>query len=222
VETPATILIAEDHLIVREGLRNLLSTDPNLKVIGEAIDGCEAVTLALKLRPEIVVMDIAMPRLNGMDATRLILQSLPNTRILILSAHDDPTCIEHVRLAGASGYLLKQASFKEFLRAIYLIMKPVAFVGPGLTEQPAASENKRSRLEHAPSLTPREGQVLQLIATGLMNKQIAGELSISIKTVEKHRQRIMDKLDIHNTAGLTQHAMISGLVGCNVQLKVIV
>ena len=217
---PATILIAEDHLILREGLRNLLVADPNFNVVGEATDGREAVALALRMRPEIVVMDIAMPNLNGIDATRLILKSLPKTRVIILSAHDDPPYIEHSKAAGASGYLLKQSSFKELVGAIYLIMKPVPFVGPNLHEE-AAPPATDPKTKGGPHLTTREVQVLELIASGKMNKEIASDLVISIKTVEKHRQRLMDKLGIHNTAGLTQHAIRSGLIDCSVQLNVI-
>lgn len=221
-----TVLLAEDHMIVREGLRKLLQAESDIEVVGEAENGREAVELTLKLSPAVVVMDIAMPGLNGLEATRQILKSTPHTKVLILSAHSDEAYVEQVAALGAKGYLLKHTSAHFLSEAIREVQQGDTFFSPGLTRRlhqvkgqpPDRSElgkSKRSRL------SSREVEVLQLIAEGHANKQVAAELGISVKTVEKHRQRLMEKLKIHDTAGLTRYAISAGIIESSVQLKIL-
>ncbi len=207
-----TVVLAEDHMIVRQGLKALLETDANIAVIGEAQTGREAIQLVKELKPDIVIMDIAMPSLNGLEATRQIVREHSSTKILILSSYSDPEHVEQLIDAGATGYLAKQTAASELLIAVREAAKGNSVFSPAIARRIRDSSLK-SFTNGAPLkkerqiLTSRETEVLQLIAEGYANKQIAGELSISIKTVEKHRQRIMDKLDIHQTAGLTRYAI---------------
>ena len=207
-----TILLAEDHTIVRQGLRALLNADVNLRVVGEARTGREAVKLAQTLRPDVIVMDIAMPQLNGLEATRQILLAVPATKVLILSAHNDDEYVERVLAAGAAGYLLKQSSADILAEAIKVVVKGHPVFSPAIARRLGAKGGRRRSL-----LTSREEEVLQLVAEGAPNKQVAAELGISIKTVEKHRQHLMDKLDIHDTAGITRYAIAAGVVESSVQ-----
>ena len=205
-----TVLLAEDHLVVREGLRALLKAESDIEVVGEARDGRRAVQLTRTLLPDVVIMDIAMPLLNGLEATRQILKVLPATRVLILSAHSDDEYVEQTIALGAAGYLIKQTSADLLARAI-------RDVHAGKTVfSPAISRRLLDRRQRSPArvlrLSPREMEVLQLIAEGKANKQSAAEMGISIKTVEKHRQNLMGKLDIHDTAGLTRHAIAAGVI----------
>ena len=230
---PISVILAEDHTVVREGLRALLEIEGGFEVVGEAADGLRAVELARELRPDVVVMDIAMPRLNGMDAVRRIMEeSTSPPKVLILSAHGDEVYIEKVASLGVTGYLVKQTSAHLLAEAIREINKGKVFYSPSVAErmdeyrQTAADKPPRfsrtgrptKKVEH---LTPREREVLQLIADGWANKQIAADLHISIKTVEKHRQSVMNKLDIHETAGLTRYAISAGLVESSVQITII-
>ncbi|HEU5180422.1 MAG TPA: response regulator transcription factor [Candidatus Polarisedimenticolia bacterium] len=220
-----SVLLAEDHTIVRAGLRALLLSEADMQVIGEARNGREAVQLAKRLQPAVVVMDIAMPLLNGLEATRQILRDVPETKILILSAHSEDEYVEQLTLLGAAGYLLKQASADFLARAIREISKGNAFFSPVITkrlqdlERGALDRGGRLRKRGA-QLTSREVEVLQLIAEGKANKQTAAELSISIKTVEKHRQQIMNKLDLHDTASLTRYAIAAGIIESFVTLAI--
>ncbi|MFT3780542.1 MAG: response regulator transcription factor [Nibricoccus sp.] len=216
------ILLAEDHVIVREGLRSLLGLSADFDVVGEASDGRQAVVLARKLHPDVVVMDIAMPRLNGLEATRQIRLASPNTKVLILSAHSDEEYVSNMIAMGAAGYLLKQNSGQILTEAVREIARGHSYFSSSITQRVEAAERKTSwsrapLTTHKRSLTPREAEVLQLVAEGAANKQIAAELGISIKTVEKHRQQLMDKLDIHETAGLTRHAIATGVIESSVQ-----
>ena len=224
---PITVLLAEDHAIVREGLRTLLELEQDISVVGEAENGRQAVELAERLRPDVVVMDIAMPLLNGMEATRQILRDQPGTRIVILSAHGDEAYVERVASLGASGYLVKQITARILPEAIRKVHRGETYFSP------AADGNLVQNLQGgldpggpnpilgAASLTSREMEVLQLVAEGAANKQIAAELHISIKTVEKHRQSLMNKLDIHDTAGLTRFAISAGIIESSVQVTII-
>ena len=214
---PITIILAEDHAMVREGLRSLLDMDRSLLLVGEASNGREAVKLAAKLQPAVLVMDIAMPMLNGFEATRQIQQVSPKTRILVLSAHSDDEYIDNMVLVGASGYLLKQSSGQMLLQAIHALARGHTFFSSSMLRhieatQAAALGKSPRELRPLPPLTTREAEVLQLVAEGAANKQVAVELGISIKTVEKHRQQLMDKLNIHDTAGLTRHAIARGVI----------
>ena len=221
-----TVLLAEDHLIVREGFRTLLLAEPDMQLVGEAENGRQAVRLVAKLRPEVVVLDIAMPQLNGLEAARQIMESFPATRVIMLSAHSDDAYIEQATTAGAVGYLLKQTSSQDFCRAIRAVQKGGTFFSPAIDKQlkhqyeKARKPNSLSKKRSA-GLSAREMEVWQLIAEGKANKETAAELGISIKTVEKHRQHLMEKLDIHDTAGLTRQAIAAGIIESSVQLTIV-
>jgi DNA-binding NarL/FixJ family response regulator len=221
-----TVLLAEDHMIVREGLRALLQAEGDIEVVGEAETGRQAVQLTKRLRPGVVVMDIAMPQLNGLEATRRILKAVPATRVLMLSAHGDDEYIRQAVMLGAAGYLIKQTSADLLSRAIREVQKGNTFFSPSIAnrlrglslESPdgcVVLKKKRT------ALSSREVEVLQLVAEGKANKQIARGLGISIKTVEKHRQHLMSKLDLHDTAGLTRYAIAAGIIESRVQVTII-
>jgi DNA-binding NarL/FixJ family response regulator len=222
---PITVLLAEDHMIVREGLRALLEAEGDIEVIGEAETGRQAVQLARELQPEVVVMDIAMPLLNGLEATRQILEARPTTKILILSAHSDDEYVEQTAAMGVVGYLVKQSSAHLLAQAIREIRAGKTVFSPNISERAHARLLRRPVRRGAskkglPRLSSREVEVLQLIAEGKANKQAASELGISVKTVEKHRQNLMNKLDIHDTAGLTRHAIAAGIIESSVKLTI--
>jgi len=220
-----TVLLAEDHTIVREGLRTLLEAEGDIQVVGEAETGRQAVELARRLRPAVVVMDIAMPVLNGLEATRQILKFVPGARVLVLSAHGDDAYVEQVTALGAAGYLLKQTSAHILARAVREVQSGNTFFSPSIARRLHKDYEKPSdRVELAKKggrLSSREVEVLQLVAEGEANKGIAAELGISVKTVEKHRQRLMEKLNIHDTAGLTRYAITAGIIESSVQLTVV-
>lgn len=211
-----TVLLADDHSVVREGLQALLQAENDIQVVGQAGTGVEAVEMACRLRPDVVVMDIAMPLLNGMEATRQIREKVPETRILVLSAYSNPSCIEQVLSHGATGYLIKKSSIHILAQAIRQVQKGDRFFDPSIDSSTiqALLKNKVRDLQHdtrGAALSTRETEVLILTAQGLLNKQVAAELGISAKTSEKHRYSLMKKLNIHDTAGLTQYAIASGL-----------
>ncbi len=221
-----TVLLAEDHTIVREGIRKLLESERDLKVVGEAQTGRQAVALVKKLCPAIVVMDIAMPLLNGFEATRQILKAVPATKVLMLSAHSDAAYIKEATDSGAIGYLLKQTAAHVVCEAIREVQKGNAYFSPEVAKRISERDRKspdragKSRPRNA-RLSSREVEVLQLIAEGEANKQIASELGISFKTVEKHRQHLMTKLNIHDIAGLTRYAISAGIIESSVQLTIV-
>ncbi len=224
--TSITVLLAEDHMIVREGLRKLLEAESDIEVVGEASTGRQTVALAQKLHPDVVVMDIAMPVLNGLEATRHIRQLVPDTKILILSAHSDDAYLESVTDLGASGYLIKQTSAHYLAEAIREIHKGKTFFSPSVARrlrqhnQKTLDRKGRCKVKSI-TLSAREREILQMIAEGDANKQIASLLNISVKTVEKHRDHLMQKLDIHETAGLTRYAIASGIIESSVQLTIV-
>ncbi len=219
-----TVLLAEDHEIVREGLQQLLLAEKDIEVVGVAATGRDAVTLAKKFRPDVIVMDIAMPLLNGLEATRQVRKAIPGARVLILSAHSDDAYVEQATAIGAMGFLLKQTSSHVLSEAIRAVQKGNTFFSPSITKRlhnqksPAGKPPLRKRVA---SLSSREMEVLQLIAEGEPNKQVASELGISIKTVEKHRQSLMKKLNIHDVAGLTRYAISEGIIENSVQLTIV-
>ena len=222
---PITILLAEDHQIVREGFRSLLRNETDLTVIGEAENGRKAVEMIGKLRPDVVVMDIAMPLLNGLEATRQIRREYPEVKVLILSAHSDDSYIEQVAELGAAGFLLKQTSSDVLATAIREVHKGKKFfsatISKRLTSRGSPKAARPGQIgKKMNQLSSRETEVLQLIAEGKANKQIAEELGISFKTVDKHRQHLMAKLNIHDTAGLTLHAISSGIIENSVQVTI--
>ena len=208
------ILIADDHKIVRDGLRSLLDKHSGIEVVGEAETGRMAVKLASKLLPDVVVMDIGMPDLNGIEATRQIITDRPGVKVIALSMHSDKRFVRGILKAGASGYLLKDCAFEELARAIQTVLSGRVYLSPQITDvvvddyKKVTSERDVSALS---SLSPREREVLQLLAEGKNTKEIAFDLSLSVKTIETHRQRITEKLDIHTVAELTKFAIREGL-----------
>jgi DNA-binding NarL/FixJ family response regulator len=218
-----TVLLAEDHMIVREGFRKLLESEEDIEVVGEAQTGRQAVEMTRKLRPAVVVMDIAMPLLNGLEATRQIRKSVPNTKVLMLSAHSDDAYVEQAIAIGAVGFLLKQTSSHDLSNAIREVQKGNTFFSPSVAKRlhdqkmPASRGPLRKKVA---CLSSRELEVLQLIAEGKANKETAAELGISIKTVEKHRQNLMAKLKIHEISGLTRYAIGAGIIESGVQLTI--
>ncbi len=221
-----TVLLAEDHTIVREGFRKMLELETGLEVAGEAQDGRQAVALAKRLRPDVVLMDIAMPLLNGLEATRQILKENPAAKVLMLSAHSDDAYVTNATEAGAVGFLLKQTSAHDVCRAIREVHAGKTFFSPSISKRRGRlnpqSLNRAGLLKKKiVELTSREMEVLQLIAEGKANKETASELGIGIKTVEKHREHLMEKLDIHDTAGLTRYAISAGIIESSVQLTII-
>ena len=219
-----TVLLAEDHMIVREGFRKLLAAEDDIEVVGEAQTGRQAVALAKKLRPAVVVMDIAMPLLNGLEATRQIRKTIPGTKVLILSAHSDDAYVEQAIAFGAVGFLLKQTSSHDLSRGIREAQNGNTFFSPSIARRlhdqkmPAGGTALRKKVSR---LSSRELEVLQLIAEGKANKQMAAELGISIKTVEKHRQNLMAKPNIHDISGLTRYAIGAGIIESSVQLTIV-
>jgi DNA-binding NarL/FixJ family response regulator len=221
-----TVLLAEDHAVVRQGLCALLNADGHFRMVGEARTGREAVEKALALRPDVILMDIAMPVLNGLEATRQILAANSAAKVIILSAHSDDEYIERLTAVGAAGFLEKQTSADVLTKAIREVAKGNNFFSPSIAKRLSNTRSKpRDRdgllKANATRLTSRESEVLQLVAEGSANKQVAAELGISIKTVEKHRQHLMDKLNIHDTAGLTRYAISAGVIESSVQLTII-
>ncbi len=221
-----TVLLAEDHMIVREGFRGLLKSERDIEIVDEADNGRQAVQLAKKLRPDVVVMDIAMPQLNGLEATRQITAALPNTKVIMLSAHADDAYVEQANAAGAVGYLIKQSSSHALCEAIREVHKGNTFFSPSIGKHikhqySKSSPQKGLTKKRGAALSSREMEVLQLIAEGKANKETAFELGISIKTVEKHRQRLMQKLSIHDTAGLTRYAVSAGIIESSVQFTIV-
>ncbi len=223
---PITVLLVEDHAIVREGIRKLLELNDDFDVVGEAKDGRQAVALVQKLRPAVVVMDVAMALLNGLEATRQILAKVPDTRVIILTSYNDDAYLKAATESGAMGFLLKQVSFRDLSRGIREVGKGKVFFGPFLSKRVAECQRKLLDRPGLPKprpagLTAREMEVLQLVAEGNAGKQIAVELRISAKTVEKHRERLMLKLGIPTAAGVTRYAIREGIIENSVQLTIV-
>lgn len=221
-----TVLLADDHTIVREGFRKMLELEKDIDVVGEAQDGRQAVAMVTKLRPAVVLMDIAMPLLNGLEATRQVLKAFPATKVLMLSAHSDDAYVKNATESGAVGFLLKQTSAHEVCRGIREVHQGKTFFSPSVSRRrdrlsSQSSDRAGGLKKKGAQLTSREMEVLQLIAEGKANKETAAELGIGMKTVEKHREHLMEKLDIHDTAGLTRYAISAGIIESSVQLTII-
>lgn len=218
------VLLADDHTVVRQGIRSLLNAESDLEIVGEAENGRQAVHLVRTLAPDIVVMDIAMPQLNGLEATRQIIREGLSTKVLVLSSYSDDDYVHQLTEAGAAGYLIKQTAATDLIKAIREAFKGNAFFSPSISKRlldyyrEAYLKGGRPIRKHGEQLTSREQEVLQLVAEGKVNKQIAGDLGISIKTVEKHRQQVMNKLNIHDVAGLTRYAIARGIIEHTPQL----
>lgn len=211
---PIRVLIADDHKMMRDGLRLVIDKQRNMEVIGEAEDGQDTVRQVRKLSPDIVIMDVAMPSLNGIEATRQITASRRNTKVLPLSAHADRRYITEMLRAGASGYLLKHSASEELIEAIQTIVRGKMYLSPEIAET-VVDEYKRAATTEAVSafsqLTEREREVLQLLAEGKSRKEIAASLCLSVKTIGTHVEHIMEKLNIHSLPELTKYAIREGL-----------
>ena len=208
------VVLADDHKIVREGLCSLLQGDPRVEIVGVAEDGRSAVQLVREQKPDVVVMDVAMPDLNGIEAARRIKAEMPDVRILALSMHDDKRYISSMLQAGASGYLLKDCAFKELVMAIRTVARRQVYLSPGiaaLVTEDYVRQLMTKDVSPAALLSPKEREVLQLMAEGHRTKHIAELLNLSVKTIETYRLQVMDKLDLHSVAELTKFAVREGL-----------
>ena len=210
------MVIAEDHTILREGLRSLLSSSPEFEIVGEAEDGREAIQSVEKYKPDLILTDLSMPRMNGMEAIREIKRVSPKTRIVVLTVHKTEEYILATFKAGAHGYLLKDSTHSELIKALKKVLSGKQYISPEISEKVIEGylEGKKTLKAQTPweTLTPRERVILKLIAEGCKNKKIADDLCISIKTVEKHRSNLMEKLNLHNVQALTAYAIERGLV----------
>jgi two-component system response regulator NreC len=208
------VLVADDHTILRQGIKSLLANEEEIEVIGEAKNGREVLTIVEETLPDIILMDIAMPGLNGLEATRRIKKKFPRMKVLVLTMYTNEEYIFQILNAGANGYLVKETAFQDLISAIKAVYKNEAFMSPSISKKVINSYIKRAQNEEetCEMLTSREREILQLIAEGNSSKKIAELLFISPKTVETHRTHIMDKLNIHNRTGLVKYAIRKGIV----------
>lgn len=204
------ILLADDHAVVRQGFRMILAGQSDMEILGEAGNGREAVELTEKLQPDVVVMDVAMPELNGIEATRRIATAAPHSRVLALSMHKDSVYVREILRAGARGYLLKDAADSDLLAAVRAVSRGEGYLSPAISEA-VLSDYRRHVTNPIDLLTSREREVLQMIAEGKTNKEIANILNLSVYTVDAHRGRIMEKLNLHSTTELVRFAIRNGL-----------
>ncbi len=214
--TTIRVLIAEDHSIVRDGLRLLLESQPDFEVVAEAANGREAVARAQEARPDVIIMDISMPEISGLEATRLIKADCPQTQVLILTMYESDEYFFRALEAGASGYVLKKAATQDLITAARAVARGEAFLYPSVAKKLIGDYLRRMQSGAEPaglgSLSEREREILRLIADGLSNQQIGEQLAISVSTVQTHRAHILDKLDLKTTAGLIKYAVQHGLV----------
>ncbi|MGQ0711466.1 MAG: response regulator [Rhodoferax sp.] len=216
--TPMRTVLADDHTLVRAGLLKLLESHAQVQVVGQAHDGQEALALCTELRPDLVIVDIAMPRCNGIQATQLLRQRECPPKVLVLSMYDNEEYVRHALAAGASGYLLKDAAPTELALALQALQRDEIYLSPALSQRvlgqfvQQARHSAGSQEAREPHLSQRQREVLALIAQGLSSKQIARKLELSVKTVETHRSRLMQQLGVHEVAGLVRHAVRLGLV----------
>jgi DNA-binding NarL/FixJ family response regulator len=206
------ILLADDHKVMREGLRMVLARESNMEVVGEANNGAEAISLTEQLRPDIVVMDVSMPEINGLKATEALGASSPETKILILTRHGDASYVQRLLQAGANGYVLKQSAAEELVRAIRRVVAGQKYLDPAVTDQiigtiSVGTGSSRAANSH---LSRREQEVLRFVALGFLSKEIAAQLGISIKTVETHKTNAMIKTGLKNRIGIVRYAMLQG------------
>ncbi|MFI5251263.1 MAG: response regulator [Bacteroidota bacterium] len=212
------LIFADDHSIVRNGLRTLFRSNKDFSIVGEAADGEEALELANKRNPDVAILDISMPKLNGVDTTRLIKQAHPNMKVLILTIHEDEAYVYQMIRAGANGYILKNSEKNEILAAVRAVFANETFFSPGISKLMIEKFIQRARTEVSEdgppdlTLTSRELEVLQFISQGLTNREIADKLSLSLNTINTHRAKIMQKLDIHDTANLVRYALENGII----------
>lgn len=219
-----TVLLAEDFALVREALRAVLAGEDDIEVVGEAETGREALLLSKTLCPDVVVMDISMPLLNGLEATRQINRTVPSVKVLILSAHSDRAYVEQATVQGAAGYVTKQSAAETLPKAIREVHRGNTVFSTGLSRNQhnrlaESSAEGKPPVKTVPELTSREVEVLQMVAESKVNKQIAAELGCTIKTIEKHRHQLMRKLNIHDTAGLTRYAIAVGIIEVHIPVS---
>jgi len=205
------ILLADDHAVVRQGFRMILAAHPDMEIVGEAGNGREAVELAERLKPEVVVMDVSMPELNGIEATRRLAASMPHSRVLALSMHKDSVYVREILRAGARGYLLKDSVADDLVSAVRAVASGEGYLSPQVSNA-VLDDYRRHATNPIDLLTSREREVLQMLAEGKTNKEIAGVLNLSPYTVEAHRGRVMEKLNVHTIADLVRFAVRNGLV----------
>jgi DNA-binding NarL/FixJ family response regulator len=205
------VFLADDHTMVRQGFRLILSSQADIEIVGEAGNGREAVELAEKLHPDVIVMDVAMPELNGIEATRRLAASSPRSRVLALSMHKDSVYVREILRAGARGYLLKDSIDSDLVNAVRAVARGDGYLSPGVSDA-VLSDYRRHVTDPLDLLTSREREVLQLIAEGKTNKEIASSLKLSVYTVDAHRGRIMEKLNLHSTGELVRFAVRNGLI----------
>lgn len=215
------VLLADDHPVVRAGVRTLVTTQPDMDVVGEAGDGAEAVELAERLRPDVLILDLSMPRLGGLSAIRFIAAKAPDTRVLVLTMHDDPTYLRQALAQGAAGYLVKKAADIELVAAIRAVRRGETYVHSALTSalvemavEPSA-ERKAAAPDRFETLSAREQEVLRLLVRGHTNQQVADALAVSVKTIETYRARLLDKLGLRTRAELVQYALDRGLLNAD-------
>ena len=211
MEKKTRILLVDDHAVVRQGFRMILAAEPDMEIVGEAANGRDAVGLAEKLRPDVVVMDVAMPELNGIEATRRLAESSPRTRVLALSMHKDSVYVREILRAGARGYLLKDAFDRDLVAAVRAVAGGEGYLSPAVSEA-VLTDYRKHVSDPLDLLTSREREVLQMLAEGKTNKEIATVLELSVYTVDAHRGRIMEKLNLHSIGELVRFAVRSGLV----------
>ena len=205
------VLLADDHAILRKGIALLIGAQPDMEVVGEAKNGREAAEVTRQLKPDVVVMDISMPELNGIEGTRQICDELPQTKVLALSMHKDSVYVREILRAGARGYLLKDSEDDDLLKAIRCIHKGQAFLSPEVSD--AVLTDYRKHVSNPMDLlTSREHEILSMIAEGKANKEIAATLNLSVYTVESHRGSVMEKLNLHNTGDIVRFAIRNGLI----------
>ena len=205
------VLLADDHAVVRQGFAHILSAEPDMEIVGEAANGNEAIALTEELHPDVIVMDVAMPELNGIEATRRLSASEPHARVLALSMHKDSVYVREILRAGARGYLLKDAIDRDFVEAVRAVARGDGYLSPAVSDA-VLTDYRKHVTDPLDLLTSREREVLQLIAEGKTNKEIATLLNLSVYTVDAHRGRIMEKLNLHATSELVRFAMRKGLV----------
>jgi DNA-binding NarL/FixJ family response regulator len=205
------ILLADDHAVVRQGFRMILGAQPDMEIVGEAGNGREAVAMCEQLLPDVVVMDVAMPELNGIEATRRITEAAPHTRVLALSMHKDSVYVREILRAGARGYLLKDSIDVDLLAAVRAVAKGEGYLSPGVSDA-VLSDYRKHVTDPLDLLSSREREVLQLIAEGKTNKDMATLLNLSVYTIDAHRGRIMEKLNLHSTGELIRFALRKGLI----------
>jgi DNA-binding NarL/FixJ family response regulator len=205
------IVLADDHSVVRQGFKRILEAQGDMEIVGEAANGKEALELAEKLSPDIVVMDVAMPELNGIEATRRMRDAAPHTRVLALSMHKDSVYVREILRAGARGYLLKDAVDEDLIAAVRAVARGEGYLSPGVADA-VLTDYRQHVTDPIDLLTSREREVLQLIAEGKTNKEIATSLNLSVYTVDAHRGRVMEKLNLHSTGELVRFAIRKGLV----------